>query len=107
MAGAGTEPPAADSGAAPALGAKAGDLFRGPALTAGVGGQRPGPCIVIKAHRRFRAFAHAMCTHRTIGVCFGPASGGKTLSGRRHAHWELAEPLLHPWGPGEPADAHV
>jgi DNA transposition AAA+ family ATPase len=76
-------------------------------MTAGMGGQRTGPFIVTKEHRRFTEFAHAICTHRTIGVCFGPAGVGKTLSARRHAHWDLAEPLLHTWGPREPSDAQV
>jgi DNA transposition AAA+ family ATPase len=76
-------------------------------MTAGVGGQRTGPFIVTKEHRRFTEFAHALRQHRTIGVCFGPAGVGKTLSARRHAHWDLAEPLLHTWGPREPSDAHV
>jgi len=76
-------------------------------MTAGVGGQRTGPFIVTKEHRRFTEFAHALRTHRTIGVCFGPAGVGKTLSARRHAHWDLAEPLLHTWGPREPSDAQV
>jgi DNA transposition AAA+ family ATPase len=76
-------------------------------MTAGVGGQRTGPFIVTKEHRRFTEFAHTIRTHRTIGVCFGPAGVGKTLSARRHAHWELAEPLLHTWGPREPSDAQV
>jgi DNA transposition AAA+ family ATPase len=72
-----------------------------------MGGQRTGPFIVTKEHRRFTEFAHALRQHRTIGVCFGPAGVGKTLSARRHAHWDLAEPLLHTWGPREPSDAHV
>jgi DNA transposition AAA+ family ATPase len=76
-------------------------------MTAGMGGQRTGPFIVTKEHRRFTEFAHALRQHRTIGVCFGPAGVGKTLSARRHAHWDLAEPLLHTWGPREPSDAHV
>ena len=76
-------------------------------MTAGVGGQRTGPFIVTKEHRRFTECAHALRQHRTIGVCFGPAGVGKTLSARRHAHWDLAEPLLHTWGPREPSDAHV
>jgi DNA transposition AAA+ family ATPase len=76
-------------------------------MTAGSGGHRTGPFIATKAHRRFTECAHTMRKHHTIGVCFGPAGVGKTLSARRHAHWELAEPLLHTWGPREPSDAQV
>jgi DNA transposition AAA+ family ATPase len=76
-------------------------------MTAGVGGQRTGPFIVTKEHRRFTEFAHALRQHRTIGVCFGPAGVGKTLSARRHANWDLAEPLLQTWGPREPSDDQV
>jgi DNA transposition AAA+ family ATPase len=76
-------------------------------MTAGVGGQRTGPFIVTKEHRRFTECAHALRQHRTIGVCFGPAGVGKTLSARRHANWDLAEQLLYTWGPREPSDAHV
>src|SRR2546427_4867701 len=76
-------------------------------MTAGSGGHRPDPFIATKEHRRFTEFAHAIRKHRTIGLCFGPAGVGKTLSARRHAHWDLAEPLLQTWGPREPSDATV
>lgn len=76
-------------------------------MTAGSGDPRTSPFIVTKEHRRFTEFAHALRKHRTIGLCFGPAGVGKTLSARRHAHWDLAEPLLHTWGPRAPSDEHV
>jgi DNA transposition AAA+ family ATPase len=76
-------------------------------MTAGSGDPRTGPFIVTKEHRRFTEFANALRKHRTIGLCFGPTGVGKTLSARRHAHWELAEPLLHTWGPRTPSDEHV
>ena len=76
-------------------------------MTVGSGGHRTGPFIATKEHRRFTEFAHAIRKHRTIGLCFGPAGVGKTLSARRHAHWDVAESLLHTWGPRDPSDAHV
>ena len=76
-------------------------------MTAGAVGPRTGPFIATKEHRRFTECAHAIRTHRTIGVCFGPAGVGKTLAARRHAPWDLAEPLRQTWGPREPSDAKV
>jgi DNA transposition AAA+ family ATPase len=76
-------------------------------MTAGSVGHRTGPFIATKEHRRFTEFAYTIRKHRTIGLCFGPAGVGKTLSARRHAHWDLAEPLLQTWGPREPSDATV
>jgi DNA transposition AAA+ family ATPase len=76
-------------------------------MTAGSGDPRTGSFLVTKEHRRFTECAHALRKQRTIGWCFGPAGVGKTLSARRHAHWDLAEPLLHTWGPRAPSDAHV
>jgi len=76
-------------------------------MTARAGGHRPGPFIVTKEHRRFTECADALRKHWTMGLCVGPAGGGTTLSARRHAHWELADPLLHTWGPRDPSDDKV
>jgi DNA transposition AAA+ family ATPase len=76
-------------------------------MTARSRGRCTGPFIATKGHRRFTEFANTIRTHRTIGLCFGPAGVGKTLSARRHANWDLAEPLLQTWGPREPSDETV
>ena len=76
-------------------------------MTARSRGRCTGPFIATKEHRRFTEFANAIRTHRTIGLRFGPAGVGKTLSARRHANWDLAEPLLQTWGPREPSDETV
>jgi hypothetical protein len=70
-------------------------------------GQRDGTFIATKEHRRFVEFATAVRKHRYIGLCFGPAGVGKTLSARRYANWDMAEPLIEGWGPRTPADAVV
>ena len=70
-------------------------------------GERVGACIATKEHRRFSEFADAVRQHRYVGLCFGAAGVGKTLSARRYAKWDVAEPLLADWGPRQPSDATV
>ncbi len=69
--------------------------------------RRAGTFIATKEHRRFVEFADAVRREGYIGLCFGPAGVGKTLSARRHANWDTAEALLDEWGPRQDSDYAV
>jgi DNA transposition AAA+ family ATPase len=53
-----------------------------------------GKFIITKEHRRFTEFAHVVRKEHTIGICYGDAGVGKTMSGRRYANWDTIEPHL-------------
>jgi hypothetical protein len=69
--------------------------------------QNVAPHIATKEHRRFVELSNAVRKHRYIGLCYGPAGVGKTLSARRYAHWEVVEPFLDEWPREDRSDSEA
>ena len=64
--------------------------------------------LALRVVRLVQRDAHdAVRRGHTIGLCFGPAGVGKTLSARRYARWDKAHDLLTYWGPRSDNDAKI
>lgn len=58
--------------------------------------------IATKEYKRFAEFCDACSRYQYIGICYGPAGVGKTVSAEHYTGWDLLRPFFDSYRPCKP-----